>query len=61
MQVDTPLQKRLRGTGLGLSLCKRFAELLGGHVGVESDVGKGSDFYVVLPLTLATEATHAQP
>ena len=61
VQVDTPLQKRLRGTGLGLSLCKRFAELLGGHVGVESDVGKGSDFYVVLPLTLATEATHAQP
>jgi len=61
VQVDTPLQKRLRGTGLGLSLCKRFAELLGGHVGVESDVGKGSDFYVVLPLTLATEAPHAQP
>ncbi|KAB7632232.1 MULTISPECIES: sensor histidine kinase [Stenotrophomonas] len=60
VQVDTPLQKRLRGTGLGLSLCKRFAELLGGHVGVESDIGKGSDFYVVLPLTLATEATHAQ-
>lgn len=59
VQVDTPLQKRLRGTGLGLSLCKRFAELLGGHVGVESDIGKGSDFYVVLPLTLATEATEA--
>ncbi|MHC9010595.1 sensor histidine kinase [Stenotrophomonas rhizophila] len=56
VQVDTPLQKRLRGTGLGLSLCKRFAELLGGHVGVESEIGTGSNFYVVLPLTLATEA-----
>ncbi|HAI46512.1 Sensory/regulatory protein RpfC [compost metagenome] len=60
VQVDTPLQKRLRGTGLGLSLCKRFAELLGGHVGVDSVVGEGSEFYVVLPLTLATEATDAQ-
>jgi signal transduction histidine kinase len=59
VQVDTPLQKRLRGTGLGLSLCKRFAELLGGHVGVDSVVGEGSDFYVILPLTLATEATDA--
>jgi len=58
VQVDTPLQKRLRGTGLGLSLCKRFAELLGGHVGVESEIGSGSHFYVVLPLTLATEAVH---
>ncbi|MET0890982.1 histidine kinase [Stenotrophomonas sp. SAM-B] len=59
VQVDTPLQKRLRGTGLGLSLCKRFAELLGGHVGVESEIGTGSNFYVVLPLTLATEAVNA--
>ena len=35
-QVDSPLQKRLRGTGLGLALCKRFAELLGGRVGLQS-------------------------
>lgn len=60
VQVDTPLQKRLRGTGLGLSLCKRFAELLGGHVGVDSVVGEGSDFYVVLPYTLAEEAPRAE-
>ncbi|TDV58167.1 signal transduction histidine kinase [Pseudomonas graminis] len=55
IQVDSPLQKRLRGTGLGLSLCKRFAELLGGRVGVESEPGVGSTFYVVIPLTLAQE------
>jgi signal transduction histidine kinase len=55
IQVDSPLQKRLRGTGLGLSLCKRFAELLGGHVGVESEPGVGSTFYVVIPLALAQE------
>ncbi|MDI3374429.1 sensor histidine kinase [Pseudomonas fulva] len=56
-QVDSPLQKRLRGTGLGLSLCKRFAELLGGHVGVESEPGVGSCFFVVIPLALAPEST----
>ncbi|MBF8660103.1 sensor histidine kinase [Pseudomonas putida] len=55
-QVDSPLQKRLRGTGLGLSLCKRFAELLGGHVGVESEPGVGSCFFVVIPLALAPES-----
>jgi len=56
-QVDSPLQKRLRGTGLGLSLCKRFAELLGGYVGVESEPGVGSCFFVVIPLALAPEGT----
>ena len=54
-QVDSPLQKRLRGTGLGLSLCKRFAELLGGWVGLESQPGLGSTFYVVIPLAMAQE------
>jgi len=57
VQVDTPLQKRLRGTGLGLSLCKRFAELLGGEVGVTSELGIGSEFHVKLPLKLAAEET----
>jgi signal transduction histidine kinase len=52
VQVDSPMQKRFRGTGLGLSLCKRFAGLLGGHVGVESEPGAGSSFYVVIPIAL---------
>ncbi|UPG86418.1 ATP-binding protein [Luteibacter aegosomatis] len=52
-QVDSPLQKRVRGTGLGLSLCRQFAHLLGGEVGMTSRIGKGSTFHVVLPLTLA--------
>ena len=54
-QVDSPLQKRLRGTGLGLSLCKRFAELLEGEVGVESTPGTGSTFFVIIPLAIAVE------
>ncbi|MBI6939805.1 histidine kinase [Pseudomonas putida] len=55
-QVDSPLQKRLRGTGLGLSLCKRFAALLGGEVGVDSAPGVGSSFFVIIPLALAQES-----
>lgn len=52
VQVDSPIQKRVRGTGLGLALCRRFAELLGGTVGVQSTVGAGSEFHVILPIKL---------
>ena len=54
-QVDSPLQQRLRGTGLGLSLCNRFAALLGGEVGMDSAPGVGSTFYVIIPLAIALE------
>ena len=53
VQVDTRIQKRLRGTGLGLSLAKKFAILLGGRVAVTSEVGQGSRFSVVIPLRYA--------
>lgn len=51
-QVRSPLQKRLRGTGLGLSLSKKLAELLGGSVGLASEPGKGSVFSVTIPVQL---------
>jgi signal transduction histidine kinase len=53
VQIDTRIQKRLRGTGLGLSLAKKFAILLGGRVAVTSEVGQGSRFSVVIPLRYA--------
>jgi len=49
VQVDTRIQKRLRGTGLGLSLAKKFTELLGGSVSVVSTLGKGSRFSATIP------------
>jgi signal transduction histidine kinase len=49
VQIDTRIQKRLRGTGLGLSLAKKFALLLGGRVAVTSVVGQGSRFSVLIP------------
>ena len=60
-QVDSPLQKRLRGTGLGLALSKHLAALLGGHVGVESELNKGSVFWVVVPLRLEHPAPPPPP
>ena len=39
-----------KGTGLRLSITKKFAELLGGSIGVESEVGKGSTFTVRVPV-----------
>ncbi|CAG9180376.1 sensor histidine kinase [Cupriavidus pampae] len=51
VQIDSPLQRRYRGSGLGLALSKRLAEVLGGSVGFESEVGVGSRFYVTLPVT----------
>jgi signal transduction histidine kinase len=55
VQIDTRVQRRLRGTGLGLSLCRKFAHLLGGHVGVQSTEGQGSRFYVVIPVRYSGE------
>jgi len=61
VQIDVRLQKRLRGSGLGLSLARKFAELLGGHVAVESELGKGSRFSVVLPVRFEGSPVTATP
>ena len=50
VQIETRQQRRLRGTGLGLSLARQFAGLLGGRVGASSELGKGSRFWVAIPL-----------
>jgi signal transduction histidine kinase len=61
VQIDTRLQRRLRGTGLGLSLARQFAELLGGRVGVDSQLGKGSRFWVTIPVHYHAPSVAAAP
>jgi signal transduction histidine kinase/ActR/RegA family two-component response regulator len=49
-QVENPLQRRAKGTGLGLPLSRRLARLLGGDVAVESEIGVGSTFSATIPV-----------
>jgi signal transduction histidine kinase/DNA-binding response OmpR family regulator len=49
-QVPNKLQGRVKGTGLGLPLCRRLARLMNGEVGVQSEPGVGSTFTATLPV-----------
>lgn len=58
-QVDDPLTRNNIGSGLGLSIVKQLAHLLGGDIHLESQVGQGSTFTVILPLTPIQEVETA--
>lgn len=50
VQTDSSMARKFGGTGLGLSLSKKFARLMGGDLFVTSELGVGSEFWVELPL-----------
>lgn len=49
-QVDGSITRRFGGSGLGLAITRRIAEAMGGSVGLRSELGKGSDFWIEIPL-----------
>jgi PAS domain S-box-containing protein len=54
-QIDSSTTRHYGGSGLGLSIVKRLAELMGGAAGVHSAEGRGSTFWVTLPMTWLAE------
>ena len=50
MRVDSKKNKKIKGTGLGLAIAKQLVEQMGGMIWVESVYGKGSSFFVQLPM-----------
>ena len=59
-QIENRLQKRVKGTGLGLPLCRKLAGLLGGRVELQSMLGVGSTFSVVLPVRCAVQQSSSE-
>lgn len=61
VQGDSAYSRKYGGTGLGLAISKRLTSLMGGEVGLASQLGKGSQFWVSLPLQAAGDGVQGCP
>ncbi len=61
VQADSSTTRTFGGSGLGLVICQRLTELMGGRISFESEEGKGSSFFVELPFTRARQELLEEP
>jgi signal transduction histidine kinase/CheY-like chemotaxis protein len=58
-QAEAATTRKFGGTGLGLAISKRLIEMMGGHIGLESEPGKGSRFHFTIPVHVAESQSSA--
>ncbi|WP_395945072.1 ATP-binding protein [Brevundimonas sp.] len=60
-QADGGITRKFGGSGLGLSICRQLAEMMGGDLDCESEPGGGSAFILTIPMVVCDAPVHAEP